>query len=76
MRIHTPYSCFAEIPQIIEEVASKFGLQCISGKVVATGERNILLTMYVKFEKGAALLAKICFEALKQPAQDSLFRLS
>ena len=68
-----PYSCFAEIPQIIEEVAGKFGLQCISGEKLLPQEKKYFADDVHPNSKGAALLAKNLFEALKQPAQDSLF---
>lgn len=68
-----PYSCFAEIPQIIEEVAGKFGLQCISGEKLLPQEKKYFADDVHPNSKGAALLAKNLFEALKQPGQDSLF---
>ena len=68
-----PYSCFAEIPQIIEEVAGKFGLQCISGEKLLLQEKKYFADDVHPNSKGAALLAKNLFEALKQPVQDSLF---
>ncbi len=59
-----PYSCFAEIPQIIE-VASKFGLQCISGERSCCQEKKYFADDVHPNSKGAALLANL-FEALKQ----------
>ncbi|MBF0921239.1 MAG: SGNH/GDSL hydrolase family protein, partial [Atopobium sp.] len=68
-----PYSCFAEVSQIIEEVAGKFGLQCISGEKLLPQEKKYFADDVHPNSKGAALLAKNLFEALKQPVQDSLF---
>ena len=68
-----PYSCFAEVSQIIEEIAGKFGLQCISGEKLLPQEKKYFADDVHPNSKGAALLAKNLFEALKQPVQDSLF---
>ena len=68
-----PYSCFTEVPRIIEEVAGKFGLQCISGEKLLPQEKKYFADDVHPNSKGAALLAKNLFEALKHPVQNSLF---
>ena len=74
MRIpHTLVLVSSRFLKLFEEVAGRFGLQCISGEKLLPQEKKYFADDVHPNSKGAALLVKNLFEALKQPVQNSLF---